>query len=121
MTAFLRDRRVLLGLALLTVLYLSAIPSRPEPRFADECGYWFAAQSLRETGALRLPHVQGAPPAVFYPPGTSALIAALAGLAPRGLYIPAYAGDLATALRLLSETRIRPIVLGTSAAASEQM
>jgi branched-chain amino acid transport system substrate-binding protein len=46
-------------------------------------------------------------------------VAALTGLAPRGLYIPAYAGDLATALRLLSETRIRPIVLGTSAAGSE--
>jgi len=58
-----------------------------------------------------------------FPEGDEAVIAdavaALAGLAPRGLYIPAYAGDLATALRLLSETRIRPIVLGTSAAASE--
>jgi branched-chain amino acid transport system substrate-binding protein len=43
----------------------------------------------------------------------------LPGLAPRGLYIPAYAGDLATALGLLRETRLRPIVLGTSAAASE--
>ena len=77
MTAFLRDRRVLLGLALLLVLYLAAIPSRPEPRFADECGYWFAAQSLRERGTLQLLHVQGEPPAVFYPPGTSALIAVL--------------------------------------------
>ncbi len=48
-------------------------------------------------------------------------VAALAGLEPRGLYIPAYAGDLATALRLLGETRIRPIVLGTSAASSEQV
>ena len=46
-------------------------------------------------------------------------VAALAGLTPRGVYIPAYAGDLATVLRLLSETRIRPIVLGSSAAASE--
>jgi len=46
-------------------------------------------------------------------------VAALPGLAPRGLYIPAYAGDLATALRLLRETRVRPIVLGTSGAASE--
>lgn len=46
-------------------------------------------------------------------------VAALAGLTPRGVYIPAYAGDLATALRLLSETRLRPIVLGSSAAASE--
>jgi branched-chain amino acid transport system substrate-binding protein len=58
-----------------------------------------------------------------FPEGDEAAIAdavaALAGLAPRGLYIPAYAGDLATALRLLSETRIRPIVLGTSAASSE--
>ncbi len=58
-----------------------------------------------------------------FPEGDAAAIAdavaALAGLAPRGLYIPAYAGDLATVLRLLSETRIRPIVLGTSATASE--
>jgi branched-chain amino acid transport system substrate-binding protein len=46
-------------------------------------------------------------------------VAVLPGLAPRGLYIPAYAGDVATALKLLRETRLRPIVLGTSAAASE--
>jgi branched-chain amino acid transport system substrate-binding protein len=46
-------------------------------------------------------------------------VAALPGLAPRGLYIPAYAGDVATALKLLRETRLRPIVLGTSAAGSE--
>jgi len=46
-------------------------------------------------------------------------VAALPGLAPRGLYIPAYAGDVATALRLLRETPLRPIVLGSSAAASE--
>ena len=60
-----------------------------------------------------------------FPEGDEAAIAdavaALAGLAPRGLYIPAYADDLATVLRLLSETRVRPIVLGTSAAASEQI
>jgi len=58
-----------------------------------------------------------------FPEGDEAAIAdavaALPGLAPRGLYIPAYAGDLATALRLLRETRVRPIVLGTSGAASE--
>ena len=58
-----------------------------------------------------------------FPEGDEAAIAdavaALPGLAPRGLYIPAYAGDLATALRLLRETRLRPIVLGTSGAASE--
>jgi branched-chain amino acid transport system substrate-binding protein len=46
-------------------------------------------------------------------------VAMLPGLEPWGLYIPAYAGDLATALGLLRETRVRPIVLGTSAAASE--
>jgi len=46
-------------------------------------------------------------------------VAALPGLAPRGLYIPAYAGDVATALKLLREKRLRPIVLGTSGAASE--
>jgi branched-chain amino acid transport system substrate-binding protein len=58
-----------------------------------------------------------------FPEGdTSAIadaVAALPGLAPRGLYIPAYASDLATVLRLLRETRIRPIVLGTSSAGSE--
>lgn len=57
-----------------------------------------------------------------FPEGNEAAVAAavasLTGLAPRGLYIPAYAGDLATVLRLLGETGIRPIVLGTSAAAS---
>jgi branched-chain amino acid transport system substrate-binding protein len=46
-------------------------------------------------------------------------VAALPGLQPRGLYIPAYAGDVATALKLLRETRLRPIVLGTSGAATE--
>ena len=46
-------------------------------------------------------------------------VAALPALAPRGVYIPAYVSDLATALRLLRETRLRPIVLGTSVAAPE--
>ena len=46
-------------------------------------------------------------------------VAALPGLAPHGLYVPAYVGDLATALRFLRETRLRPIILGTSAAAPE--
>jgi len=46
-------------------------------------------------------------------------VAALAALAPRGVYIPAYVSDLATALKLLRETRLRPIVLGTSVAAPE--
>lgn len=46
-------------------------------------------------------------------------VSALPGLLPRGLYIPGYAGDVATALKLLRETSLRPIVLGTSAAASE--
>jgi branched-chain amino acid transport system substrate-binding protein len=58
-----------------------------------------------------------------FPEGDAAAIAdavaVLPGLAPRGLYIPAYAGDVATALKLLRETRLRPIVLGTSGAASE--
>jgi branched-chain amino acid transport system substrate-binding protein len=46
-------------------------------------------------------------------------VAALPGLAPRGVYIPAYVSDLASALKLLRETRLRPIVLGTSVAAPE--
>jgi branched-chain amino acid transport system substrate-binding protein len=46
-------------------------------------------------------------------------VAALPGLAPRGLYIPAYVDDLATALTRLRETTLRPIVLGTSSAAPE--
>jgi branched-chain amino acid transport system substrate-binding protein len=46
-------------------------------------------------------------------------VAALPGLAPRGVYIPAYVSDLASALRLLRETRLRPIVLGASVAAPE--
>ena len=46
-------------------------------------------------------------------------VAALPALAPRGVYIPAYVSDLATALRLLRETRLRPIVLGTSVAAPD--
>jgi branched-chain amino acid transport system substrate-binding protein len=58
-----------------------------------------------------------------FPEGDTAAIAdavaALSGLAPRGLYIPAYVGDLATALTLLRATNLRPIVLGTSAATPE--
>jgi branched-chain amino acid transport system substrate-binding protein len=46
-------------------------------------------------------------------------VATLPGLAPRGLYIPAYVGDVATVLKLLNATRLRPILLGTSAAAPE--
>jgi branched-chain amino acid transport system substrate-binding protein len=46
-------------------------------------------------------------------------VAALPALAPRGLYIPAYVGDVATVLKLLNATRLRPILLGTSAAAPE--
>ena len=46
-------------------------------------------------------------------------VAALPGLAPRGVYVPAYVSDLASALKLLRETRLRPIVLGTSVAAQE--
>ncbi len=58
-----------------------------------------------------------------FPEGDTAAIAdavaALSGLAPRGLYLPAYVGDLATALALLRAANIRPIVLGTSAASPE--
>jgi len=58
-----------------------------------------------------------------FPEGNAAAIAdavaALPGLAPRGLYIPAYVGDLATALMRLRETNLRPIVLGTSSAAPD--
>lgn len=46
-------------------------------------------------------------------------VAALPALAPRGLYVPAYVGDVASVLKLLHATRLRPIVLGTSAAAPE--
>jgi ABC-type branched-subunit amino acid transport system substrate-binding protein len=58
-----------------------------------------------------------------FPEGDEAAIASavttLAALAPSGLYVPAYVSDLATALIRLNETRLRPIVLGTSAAAPE--
>jgi len=58
-----------------------------------------------------------------FPEGDETAIAdavtALVGLAPRGLYIPAYVGDLATVLVRLNQTSLRPIVLGTSAAAPE--
>lgn len=61
--------------------------------------------------------------ALTFPEGDQAAIgdavAALAGVAPRGLYAPAYVSDLATALTRLSTTGLRPIVLGTSAAAPE--
>ena len=58
-----------------------------------------------------------------FPEGDEAAIAkavaALPALEPRGLYLPAYVGDVATALTLLQATPLRPIVLGTSAAAPE--
>jgi branched-chain amino acid transport system substrate-binding protein len=58
-----------------------------------------------------------------FPEGNSAAIAdavaALSGLAPRGLYVPAYVEDLATVLMRLRESKLRPIVLGTSSAAPE--
>ena len=60
---------------------------------------------------------------ITFPEGDAAAIAdavaALPGLAPRGLYIPAYVGDVATVLKRLRETNLRPIVLGTSSAAPE--
>jgi branched-chain amino acid transport system substrate-binding protein len=46
-------------------------------------------------------------------------VTALQSLSPRGLYVPAYVGDLATVLLRLSESKIRPIVLGTSSAAPD--
>lgn len=58
-----------------------------------------------------------------FPEGDDAAIASavttLASLAPGGVYIPAYVGDLARALVRLNGTGLRPIVLGTSAAAPE--
>jgi len=46
-------------------------------------------------------------------------VAALPGLTPRGIYVPAYVGDLAEVLTRLAATNLRPIVLGTSSAAPE--
>ena len=58
-----------------------------------------------------------------FPEGNEAAIAdavaALPGLAPRGLYVPAYGNDVATVLKRLRETKLRPIVLGTSSAAPD--
>ena len=58
-----------------------------------------------------------------FPEGDAAAIAdavaALPGLAPRGLYVPAYAGDVAVVLKRLRETQLRPIVLGSSGVASD--
>jgi branched-chain amino acid transport system substrate-binding protein len=58
-----------------------------------------------------------------FPEGNQAAIAdavsVLPGLAPHGLYVPAYVDDLATVLKSLRQTKLRPIVLGTSAAAPE--
>jgi branched-chain amino acid transport system substrate-binding protein len=58
-----------------------------------------------------------------FPEGNEAAIAdavaALPGLTPRGIYVPAYVEDLATVMKRLHETSLRPIVLGTSAAAPE--
>ncbi len=81
-------------------------------------------ESLADVFAERLSASGGSVVATLtFPEGNEAAladaVAALTGLAPRGLYIAAYAGDLATALRLLGGTGIRPIVLGTSAAASD--
>ena len=56
-----------------------------------------------------------------FPEGNRAAIAdavaALTGLAPRGLYVVAYVDDLAEVLLRLQATRIHPIVLGTSSSA----
>ena len=44
---------------------------------------------------------------------------ALSGLNPRGVYVPALTGDLATVLTLLRTAKTHPIVLGTSAVTSD--
>jgi len=58
-----------------------------------------------------------------FPEGDQAAIAsavaAVAAFSPRGLYVPAYVADLATALKQLGQTQLRPIVLGTASAAPE--
>lgn len=46
-------------------------------------------------------------------------VQALSGLAPRGLYVPAYAADFAAALNLLRESNAHPIVLGTSSVTAD--
>jgi len=46
-------------------------------------------------------------------------VAALSGLSPRGVYVPAYAGDLATVLGLLRPAASHPIVLGTSSVTAD--
>lgn len=60
-----------------------------------------------------------------FPEGNAAALKdavnALAGLSPRGLYVPAYAGDLVAALNLLRETNAHPIVLGTSSVTAESI
>jgi branched-chain amino acid transport system substrate-binding protein len=86
---------------------------------AVENGY---GESLARVFAERLRAAGGSIVAsITFPEGDAAAIAdavaALPGLAPRGLYIPAYVSDLATVLKRLGETTLRPIVLGTSAAA----
>lgn len=74
------------------------------------------AERLRASGGVVVA-------SLTFPEGNAAAIAdavaALPGLAPRGLYVPAYVEDLATALKRLHETKLRPIVLGTSSAAPE--
>jgi branched-chain amino acid transport system substrate-binding protein len=58
-----------------------------------------------------------------FPEGDTAAIGdavtALAGLSPRGVYVPAYAGDLATVLNLLRPAKSHPIVLGTSSVTAD--
>jgi branched-chain amino acid transport system substrate-binding protein len=44
-----------------------------------------------------------------------AVVTAIGAAEPRGLYLPAYVADVATALRLLRDAGVHPIVLGTSA------
>jgi branched-chain amino acid transport system substrate-binding protein len=48
-------------------------------------------------------------------------VSALTGLAPRGLYVPAYAADFSMALNLLRESNAHPIVLGTSSVTAESI
>jgi branched-chain amino acid transport system substrate-binding protein len=83
-------------------------------------------ESLSRVFAERLRAAGGSVVAsMTFPEGDAAAIAdavaALSGLAPTGLYVPADAGDLGTALTLLRSTNLRPIVLGTSAAATAEL
>jgi len=80
--------------------------------------------SLADAFAERFRAAGGSVAAVLtFPEGNAAAlreaVQVLSGLEPRGLYVPAYAADLATTLNMLRETTAHPIVLGTSSVTSE--